>query len=289
VLFCSHLADTTAASQSASGLKSAELTDKIIFYFVDHGLQILTAIAIMGIGLLLARWVGNLMQRWLTRKAFDEPVRILIVRVIKLLIIGFIGIMALGQMGIQITPLIAGIGVAGVGASLAMQGILGNLVAGLTIIFSKPFTIGEYIELLGVYGQVTEISLFSTKLLHADNSHVVVPNRKIVGEILHNYGKMRQLDLSVGIAYGTDLTVALLTVNDILQRNPRVLKEPLPVVGIAALGESFITLAIKPWVHVEDFVIGQAEIYQAVIETFREKKISIPGPRREVRMVNQSS
>jgi small conductance mechanosensitive channel len=194
---------------------------------------------------------------------------------------------ALDQMGVQITPLIAGIGVAGVGASLAMQGILGNLVAGLTIIFTKPYAIGEYIELLGVYGQVTSIELFSTTLLHTDNSRVIVPNRKIVGEILHNYGKIRQLDLSVGIAYGTDITVALSEVNAILQQNPRVLKDPAPVVGIAALAESCISLAIKPWVSVDDFVLAQAEIYQAVINSFRDKHIEISVPRREVRLLNQ--
>jgi len=277
------------ADQSALGLKSPELVDTIIFYFVDHGMQILTAIVIMGIGLFIARWIGNLMKGWLTKKAFDEPVRSLIVRVIKLLVIVFIGIIALGQMGIQITPLIAGIGVVGIGASLAMQGLLGNLVAGLTIIFTKPFTIGEYIELLGVYGQVTHIELFSTTLLHVDNSNVIVPNRKIVGEILHNYGKIRQLDLSVGIAYGTDLTLALTTVSNILQQNSRVLKEPAPVVGIATLGDSFITLSIKPWVSVEDFVVSQGEIYQAVLESFQDKQIEIPGPRQAVRMISQPS
>jgi small conductance mechanosensitive channel len=277
------------ADQSVTGLKSPELVEKMIFYFVGHAMQILTAIVIMGIGLLIARWIGNVMRGWLTKKTFDEPVRNLIVRVIKLLIIAFIGIIALGQMGVQITPLIAGIGVAGVGASLAMQGILGNLVAGLTIIFTKPFTIGEYIELLGVYGQVTDIALFSTTLLHADNSNVIVPNRKIVGEILHNYGKIRQLDLTVGIAYGTDLTLARTTVVNILQQNPRVLKEPAPIVGIATLGDSFITLSIKPWVSVEDFVISQAEIYQAVLERFQEKQIEIPGPRQAVRLISQPS
>lgn len=277
------------ANQSASDLKSTELTDKIIFYFVDHGLQILTAIVMIGVGILIARWIGRILHRWLSAKAFGEPINLLIVRIAKLLIIGFVGVMALGQMGVQITPLIAGIGVAGVGASLAMQGVLGNLVAGLTIIFSKPFTIGDYIELLGVYGQVTDIALFSTTLLHVDNSRVIVPNRKIVGEILHNYGKIRQMDLSVGIAYGTDLTLALSAVNDILQQKPFVLKEPAPVVGIASLGESFISLAIKPWVKVEDLVIAQAEIYQGVLESFRDKQIEIPSPRREIRLVSIQS
>ncbi len=276
-------------NKPASGLRSPEVTDRIITYFIEHGMQILTAIVLMGVGIIIARWIGNALKRWLIQKAFDEPVISLIVRVVKLLVIAFIGIMALGQMGIQITPLIAGIGVAGVGASLAMQGLLGNLVAGLTIIFTKPFTIGEYIELLGVYGQVTDIALFSTTLLHVDNSHVVVPNRKIVGEILHNYGKIRQLNLSVGIAYGTDIGLALRTVSAVLEQNPRVLKEPVPVTGIASLGESSITLMIKPWVGVEDFVFAQAEVYQSVLGRFQEEKIEIPAPRTSVRLINSPS
>jgi len=272
--------------KKAAAVTSPEFTDKVIFYFVDHGMQILTAIVLMGIGVFIARWVGNLIHRWLKSKAYDEPVNNLIVKVVKLLIIGFIGIMALGQMGVQITPLIAGIGVAGVGVSLAMQGVLGNLVAGLTIIFSKPFTIGEYIEVLGAYGQVTDIDLFSTTLLHADNSRVIVPNRKIVGEILHNYGYIRQLELTAVIGYSADLSLALSIVTDILQHNPKVLTEPAPVVGIAALHESSIDLAIKPWVKVEDFGPAQAAIYQAVIERFRDRKIEAPIPRRDIHFLN---
>ncbi|HTZ18219.1 MAG TPA: mechanosensitive ion channel domain-containing protein [Dissulfurispiraceae bacterium] len=277
----------SSASSQAAALKSPEITDQIIFYFVEHGMQILTAIVIMGVGLFIARWIGNVTRRWLHSRSFDEPVIGLIVKIIKLLIIVSIGIMALGQMGVQITPLIAGIGVAGVGASLAMQGVLGNLVAGLTIIFTKPFKLGEYIELLGVSGQVIEIELFSTTLLHADTSRVVVPNRKIVGEILHNYGNIRQLNLSVGIAYGTDLAVALSAVGSVLGQNVRVLKEPAADIGVAALGDSFISLSIKPWVSVDDYIYAPSEIYQAVIERFQNEKIEIPGPRRAVRLINQ--
>jgi len=272
--------------KKAAMATSPELTEKVIFYIVDHGIQILTAIALMAIGVVIARWFGNLIHRWLKSRSYDEPVSNLIVKIVKLLIIGFIGIMSLGQMGVQITPLIAGIGVAGVGVSLAMQGILGNLVAGLTIIFSKPFTIGEYIELLGAHGQVTDIALFSTTLQQTDNSHVIVPNRKIVGEILHNYGNVRQLDLTAVIGYGADITMALSTVSDILQRNPMVLSSPVAVVGIAALNETSITLAIKPWVKVVDFVPAQAAIYQAVIEGFRDKQIDIPIPRYDIHLLN---
>src|SRR5512140_361778 len=102
------MADSTLAKKAA-GVTSSELTDKVIFYLVDHGMQILTAIVLMGIGVMIARWAGELTHRWLRGKAFDEPVSGLIVKVVRLLIIGLIGVMALGQMGVQITPLIAGI------------------------------------------------------------------------------------------------------------------------------------------------------------------------------------
>jgi small conductance mechanosensitive channel len=117
-------------------------------------------------------------------------------------------------------------------------------------------------------------------------SSVIIPNRKIVGEILHNYGRIRQLDLSVGVAYGTDTSAALRTVDAVLAENPRVLQDPAPVTGIVGLGESSVTLAIKPWVGVKDYVVAQAEIYQALLVRFNEVKIEIPAPRTVVRLVD---
>jgi len=167
-----------------------------------------------------------------------------------------------------------------------MQGVLGNLVAGLTIIFTKPFRVGQYIEVAGVSGQVKHIELFSTMLLHTDMSHVMIPNRKLVGEIMHNYGHIRQLDLGVGVGYGTEMASALKIVRDILAANPRVLKEPLPFIGIAALGDFSIQITIKPWVKVADYLPAQVEVYEAILNQFRANKIEIPFPQREVRLLN---
>jgi small conductance mechanosensitive channel len=146
--------------------------------------------------------------------------------------------------------------------------------------------VNEYIEVLGVQGQVTQIELLSTTLLHADRSRVVIPNRKIVGEILHNYGTIRQLELSVGVAYGTNLSDALLVISQILKSNSRVLKEIEPAVGISTLGNSSISIAVKPWVSVADFGPAGAEIYQSIVAQFRERRIDIPFPQHEVRMLN---
>lgn len=253
---------------------------------VQFGPKLLVAIAIIIIGVVVGRWIGKILDNSLRKFHLEPPVLLLLVRIAKILVLGMFLIMALQNLGIQLLPLLAGIGVAGAGIALAMQGILGNMVAGLTIIFTKPFRIGEYISIAGVEGNVENISLFSTKLSHADRSVVVVPNRKIVGEILHNYGNIRQIDIVVGVAYDTDLNKALSTVNEVLQSNPRVLKDLPPVIAVSVLADSSINIAVKPWTSVTDFGQAGGEINKALVEAFRVKNIMIPFPQREIRILS---
>jgi small conductance mechanosensitive channel len=133
---------------------------------------------------------------------------------------------------------------------------------------------------------VAQIELFSTILTHADRSRIIIPNRKIVGEILHNYGTIRQIDMSVGVGYDTNVPQAIELIRDILKSNPRILKELVPGVGVGLLGDSSINISVRPWVAVPDYGAAQAEIYQAIIDQFRSRNIQIPFPQREVRLVN---
>lgn len=258
-------------------------------FVVKKGFDVLGAILILVFGAIAAGWIGRIIDRWLAHKDLDIPLRNLIVRVVRIVVFGMAVLPALDKFGVQTTSLIAGLSVAGVGVGLAMQGLLGNLVAGLNIIFTKPFRVGEYIDILGVNGQVENVKLFSTVLVHADRSRIVIPNRKIIGEILHNYGQIRQLDLSVGVAYSSDLNETLRIVNEVLQRNERVLKEPAPVVGVSLLADSSVNIAVKPWVNVADFGPAGAEINKAIVERFRASSIEIPFPQREVRILGESS
>jgi len=264
----------------------ASLQDKIISYLVEHSGALLSALIIIIVGFIAARWIGKLVDRWLEGKAMEPPMRKLLVRILRLFVFALALMIAMETAGMQLTALIAGASVAGVGIGLALQGVLGNLFAGLTIIFTKPFKVGEWIEIAGVSGQVKTIELFSTTLTHTDLSRVVIPNRKIIGEVLHNCGNVRQLDLSVGVAYGTNLNDATAVVRRVLAANPRVLKEPAPIVGVTLLADSSINIAVKPWVKVNDFIFAQAEINQAVAEQLRAANISIPFPQREVRLLN---
>ena len=118
---------------------------------------------------------------------------------------------------------------------------------------------------------------------------VVIPNRKIVGEILHNYGRIRRLNLAVGVSYGTDVNVALSLIADILHANPRVLPDPAPEFGVARLAESSITISVTPWVKVPDYDAAVSEINKTILETFCARNIVIALPQCEVRMLGSSA
>jgi small conductance mechanosensitive channel len=203
------------------------------------------------------------------------------------LVLILFAIMALQNLGVELLPLIAGLGVAGAGIALAMQGVLSNLVAGLTIILTRPFRVGEFISIVKEEGVVEEISLSSTTLSHPDRSRIVIPNRKIVGEILHNYGKIRQVQIEVRVAYDTDLDQALATIRELLKANPRVLKELTPPTQVVRLAES-VAIGVFPWVNIPDYGPAGGEINKAIVEAFRARGIVIPPPRRDVRIVEGS-
>jgi small conductance mechanosensitive channel len=245
---------------------------------MQYGPPIASALLILVIGFFAMRWAAGLAGRGLDRFKHEPPVRQLLLRIVRVLVLLLFLMLALQNLGIDLLPLLAGLGIAGAGIALALQGVLGNLAAGLTIIFTKPFRVGEYISIAGEEGQVQDISLFTTVLRHSDLSSVVIPNRKIAGEILHNYGELRQLDLRVRIAYGSNLEAAVSAIRDVLSANPRVLQNPAPLVQADLLGEYAVNIAIKPWVAVKDFVLAPGELNPAILDALRTKAVEIPVP-----------
>jgi small conductance mechanosensitive channel len=249
------------------------------------GPKLFVAVLILFAGYLAARWFGSVTRRLLRRFRLEPPVRALLERVAQLLMFALFVILAMQNLGVELLPLIAGLGVAGAGVALALQGVLGNAAAGLTIIFTQPFHVGDYISIGGEEGEVLDISLFSTTLGHIDHSKVIIPNRKIVGEILHNCGKVRRLSLSVGIACDSDVGVALRLIDEVLRASPKVLPTPAPVIGVTRLSEASIGISFNPWVAIADFETATGQINRAVLESFRANDIALAVPRREVRMV----
>jgi small conductance mechanosensitive channel len=160
-------------------------------FLVNYSFQVVGAIVILVVGFLLARWASNLVVK-IGRQ------------VVKVLILVFVVIMALGKFGISIAPFIAAIGAVAFGASFAIQGPLSNYGAGLVIILTRPFVVGNTINVKGVGGVVEEINLAYTVLTTEDEERITIPNNKIIGEILQNSFENKVVETRVGIAYDND-------------------------------------------------------------------------------------
>jgi small conductance mechanosensitive channel len=266
----------------------AHAKDTLVDLAIRFGPKLVVAILILTAGFIVAGWAARGTDRALRRFDLEPPVRQLLTRVARVLVIALFLIMALQNLGVELLPLIAGLGVAGAGIALATQGVLSNMVAGLTIIFTKPYRVGEYIAIVGVEGRVEAITLFNTALTHSDRSRVIVPNRKIVGEILHNYGQIRQSEITVGVAYDSNLAQTLQTIRDLVRANPRVLAEPTPVIQVVTLADSAVQIAVKPWVAVNDYGAVAGELNVSLVEALRRQGIGFPCPQMEVRLIGGS-
>ena len=266
----------------------AHAKDTLVDLAIRFGPKLVVAILILTAGFMVAGWAARGTDRGLRRFDLEPPVRQLLTRVARVLVIALFLIMALQNLGVELLPLIAGLGVAGAGIALATQGVLSNMVAGLTIIFTKPYRVGEYIAIVGVEGRVEAITLFNTALTHSDRSRVIVPNRKIVGEILHNYGQIRQSEITVGVAYGSNLAQTLETIRDLVRANPRVLADPTPVIQVVTLADSAVQIAVKPWVAVNDYGAVAGELNMSLVEALRRQGIGFPTPQMEVRLIGGS-
>jgi small conductance mechanosensitive channel len=266
--------------------KVAAITTDATDLAIRFGPSLAVAIAILAVGWFVGGWLGRLTDRVMQRTDVDVTARLLIVRIVRIVVLALFLIMALQNLGVELLPLLAGLGIAGVGVTLAMQGVLSNVAAGLTIILTRPFKVGDYISIAGEEGRVEEINLFSTRLSHADLSRVVIPNRKIAGEILHNYGQIRQLDLMVGVAHDTDLARALRLIQGVLAENAALLKDPAPVVQVLRLAESSVTIAVRPWVPVPQYGTALGEVNRMVIDALQRDGVTLPFPRRDIRILS---
>ena len=251
--------------------------DTLTQYAVQYGLQAVVALGLFVAGIMASRWAGDFTQRTLERQTLDPPVRLLLVRIVKIVVLLFTAMISLQALGVPIAPLVAGISVAGVGIGFALQGVLSNVMAGLSIIFTKPYKVGEHISLLGVHGDVVVVDIFSTTLIHPDRSRVIIPNRKIVGEILHNFGNIRQIHLTVDVAYKTDMDRALAIVREVVEAHPHVLKDPAPSIGVSCLEHPAVTIAAEPWTTVAQYSTTLGELNKAILERLREAQIEFPS------------
>ena len=181
-----------------------KLGETAVEYLVKYGFQVLGGLIVLFIGFKIANWVARLFTDLGAKKHYDITLTKFIAGIIRGAILVFVVLMALEKFGVTINPLIAAASAAIFGASFALQAPLSNYAAGLTVILTRPFKVGDTIKLKGFVGVVEEVKLPCTVLVTEDGEKITVPNKEMVGEILWNSATNRVVEKSIGIDYGDD-------------------------------------------------------------------------------------
>ena len=270
-------------------LKAAQkVVNIIIDFFVNYSFQVVGAIVILVIAVLVARMLASFLAKLFERKKFDITLSKFIISATKAVIFGFAIIIALGKFGITIAPFVAALAGMAFGASFAIQGPMANYGAGLVIILTRPFVVGNTITVSGVNGIVEEINLGATILTDEDGVKITIPNKHIVGEILHNSEQTKIVEEIVGISYDSDPEKAIGIIKEAIGRFKEISTEPPPRVGIEQFGDSSINIGLRYWIPTREYFKTLYQVNLAVYKQLKARDIAIPYPQRDVHIISRS-
>lgn len=255
------------------------------------GLKIIAAIAIFFIGRWLAKLIKNVLQKTMERAKVDHALVGFTCSLVHAGLMIFVILAALGQVGVQTTSFIAVLGAAGLAVGLALQGSLSNFASGVLIIIFRPFKVGDFVEGGGATGVVKEIHIFTTTITTPDNKRVIVPNSKMMGDNIVNYSAegTRRLDLTACISYGDSVDTAKAALMDEVTKNELVLKDPAPFVGVSAMNDSSVDLAVRPWVNAANYWPAFFALNEAIKKRLEAEGLTIPFPQRDVHIYNETA
>jgi small conductance mechanosensitive channel len=260
----------------------------VIDFFVNYSFQVVGAIIVLVIGVLVARAVSSFLLKFFEKKEFDVTLSKFIAATVKGIILGFAFIVAIGKFGITIAPFIAALAAMAFGASFAIQGPLANYGAGLVIILTRPFVVGNTIKVSDVSGIVDEVKLGATILTDEDGVKITIPNKHIVGEIIHNSKERKIVEEMVGISYDSDPEKAIQIIKETLETFEDISKEPPPQIGIQEFGDSSINIGLRYWIPTDKYFKILYQVNLSIYKHLKENNIEIPFPQRDVHIVSGS-
>jgi len=267
--------------------QAQEIYNLMVEFMVNYSFQIVGAIIIVLLGMFVGKKVSGLIENLMVRKNIDVTLSHFAAGFVKILIVAMTAIIALGKIGISVTPFVAAIGAVSLGAGLALQGLLSNYGAGLSIIVARPFIVGNTISVQGVTGIVKEVKLAYTVLSNEDEVNIMIPNKHIVGEIIHNSRTNSIIETVVGIAYASDPDLAIKVIGEALASTEGVVSAKQPQVGIDNYGDSSIDIGMRYWVPTASLFDTKYRANLAVFKALAENNIEIPFPQRHVHLINQ--
>lgn len=241
-----------------------EYTKQFFDVLISYSPKLISAFIILFVGIYVIRFINRLVKKLMVQRELDPTLSKFLADILNWVLRVLLFVTFISKLGIETSSFVAILGAAGLAVGLSLQGSLSNFAGGMLIILFKPFRVGDTIEAQGVIGTVTEIQIFVTKLISANNQTIFIPNGILSNGIITNFSiaGMRRIDLVFSLSYETNIKEAKEVVLEVMKSHSKVLKNPEPMVVVKDLSDSAIHLAIRPWSKNEDF----GEVFSDILE-----------------------
>ncbi len=260
--------------------------DAIQGWISIYAINIIGALLIFIVGKWLARKIANLLAKFMEKNNVDLTLVNFLKNLTYYTLVVLVVVAAVGRLGVNTTSFLTIIGAAGLAIGLALKDSLSNFAAGVMLVLFKPFTIGDVVSTAGITAKVEKITIFNTLFCTADNQLVIVPNNKIISDIITNINAKdtRRIDLVVGIGYSDDMAKTKDILERLAQEDSRILTDPAPTVAVAELADSSVNLVFRPWAKTADYWAVRFDLTENIKNALDEAGISIPFPQQDVHL-----
>ena len=253
--------------------------------------EIIVALAILVIGIILSKLAVKVIDKVLKKYKVVPAVTTMLMPIIRFFLYMIVVMIAANSAGIPVTSFVAVFSVVGIAISLALQGILSNLAGGLIIMTVKTFEIGQFVEVDGYNGTVTDINMMYTRLLAPDGRIIFIPNSKTYTNRLINYSMnpQRRIELTVSASYDNTPEEVKKALMDAVSHVPQILSDPAPVFHLENYGDSAITYSLWAWVKGSDFLNAKYSLNEELYAAFNRNHVEMTYPHLRVHMENPTN
>ena len=259
-------------------------------YAIPWAINIAMAVAIFVIGRLIVGLLLSSFRRVMAKSKYDDMLINFVESILSAILMLFVIVASLNKLGVDTTSLVAIVGAAGLAIGLSLQDSLKNFAAGVMLLVFKPFKQGNYVATAGTEGIVQKIGIFHTVMTSLDNKEITIPNGKIYSDNITNFSAKdtRRCDMMFGIGYDDDLLKAKSILQELVDSEERIMKEPACLIGVAELGDNSVNFTVRPWVKASDNLAVRLAFTEAVKLRFDEEGISIPYPQMDVHFYKEA-
>lgn len=283
-MLLSSLLNATFLSAGSKGVDVEQLLSKLLDWGIEVGKDLLGAIIIYIVGRFIIKQVGRLLARILEKRKLEISVQTFLRSLVNILLNLVLAFAIVSRLGVETTSFAALLASAGVAIGMALSGNLSNFAGGLIILVFKPFKVGDYIEGQNANGTVREIQIFHTILTTVDNKVIYVPNGALSSNAITNYSKQetRRAEWVFGVEYGEDFEKVKAVLQRIIDADPRILKDPAPMIALGALSASSVDIKVRAWAKTADYWDVYFDMNKIVYDTFNKEGIGFPFPQLTV-------